>query len=553
MIAERLKAYGVRRAVVSPGARNASLLQSLSDNGLMLTPIVDERVAAFIALGMGAESGEPIALVCTSGTALLNYAPALAEALYRRVPLLAISADRPAERIDRLDSQTLRQPGALDAVVKHSVALPAASGADAEHFSARLIDDAIIAATTFPEGPVHINVPIDFTNDPAAPSTSIPTIRLVGPDMTISTVRARQLGRELASPKKVLIAVGGGRPSPKLNKALAKLASMPNIVVATEPTANVASPLFIPSPEAALIGVSGLPRLHPDIVITLGAPLTSARLKTLCSVGDTRHWVVGGMTNGTVPDTFGKLDTIINLPPETFMPLLASAVQPHRAPSDYADAWRIASDRGTALYQSATSGAEWSTLRASRFIFTAIPKRWNVQVSNGMSIRLACLAATLRHPCHRMDCNRGVSGIDGSTSTAIGASLSYTADATLLITGDMSALYDLGALASGALTPRMKIIVLDNGGGGIFSFSSATRTLPCRSELLSMDGLDIPIGGLARSLRFAYFEASSEDVLYHHWAEFVAIADRPAILRVVTNGARDAQIFNDYYHNSSSK
>lgn len=553
-LVNQLMAHGVERVVVSPGARNAPILESLADSGMTLTAIVDERVAAFVALGMAAESGQPVGLVCTSGTAMLNYAPALAEALYRRVPLIAVSADRPAERIDRADSQTLRQPSALDAVVKRSVALPAADGAGAARFSSLLVEEAIIAATTFPQGPVHINIPIDFGHDPHDVVEPFATPEVVRPDATISVGRARELGREIASPCRVLVAVGGGVPSPRLNKALAKLAAMPNIAVAAEATANVSSPLFIPSPEAAIVGSTPeqLEALRPDVVITLGAPLVSALLKKLCRGSSTRHWAVGGLINGSLPDTFGNISKIIDLPAEAFIPLLASAVQPHRNASEYGEAWRLAGHRGAAILRGAISRSGWTSMRAISRILPAIPRRWNIQVSNGMSIRLVNLAACISAPHHRTDCNRGVSGIDGSTSTAIGAAITYTAAPTLLVTGDMSALYDLASLACGAVTPRFRMIVMDNGGGGIFSFSASTRDIPCRASLLGMDGLDVPLSGLARDLGFDYYEARSEAELTDALRSFTAGTERPAILRVITDGSTDALAFNNYYHHKST-
>lgn len=171
-----------------------------------------------------------------------------------------------------------------------------------------------------------------------------------------------------------------------------------------------------------------------------------------------------------------------------------------------------------------------------------------------MSIRIASLAAAVAGPWHRFDCNRGVSGIDGSTSTAIGASISYTASSTLLITGDMSALYDLSSLASGIVPQRFRMAVIDNGGGGIFRFSGATRQLPCRSALLEMEGLKVPVEAMAAGCGFAFFRAASADELKAVWPEFISeTLGQPAILHIVTDGPLDAEIFTDYYTNSSRK
>lgn len=556
MIATRLIEAGVRRAVVSPGARNSTLLQSVADSGMELTPVADERVAAFVGLGMAVESAGPVALLCTSGTALLNYAPALAEALYRRVPLIAVSADRPAVWIDRADSQTLRQPGALDAVVKRSFALPAASGADAMRHSALLLGEAITTATKWPPGPVHINVPIDFEADTDTPFHAGP-VEIVGPDMTISTARARELGRSIASPVKVLVAVGGAIPSPRINKALAKLAQLPNVAVVTEPCANVHARLTIPSAEATLAAARPdmIDHLRPDVVITIGGALVSARLKRMLrSTPGLRHWAVGGSICGSFPDTFGALSCVVDMDAEAFMPLLASAMQPHRSPSTFGDDWRVAFHRGEALLRSAVDRAPWCSLKTVSAMLAMVPRRWNLQVSNGMSIRIAGLASAIAGPWHRCDCNRGVSGIDGSTSTAIGASISYCAAPTLLITGDMSALYDLGSLASGIVPPRFRMAVIDNGGGGIFRFSAATRALPCRSRLLEMEGMQVPLKSMAEGCGFDYYEVASMEELRQVWPRFTSEeTGRPALMRIITDASTDAGYFNEYYHNSSQR
>lgn len=556
LTARLLVEAGIHRAVVSPGARNAPLLQSLSDADMSLTVVADERVAAFVALGMAVESGEPIAIACTSGSALLNYAPALAEALYRRVPIVVLSADRPAFRIDRADSQTIHQTGALAAVVKRSNSLPAASGSDALKHSRLLIIEAINEAISRPGGPVHINIPIDFEAD-RPEKVDVRPITVVHSDHTLSTARSRQLGCELASPRKILIVAGGMMPSQKINKAIAKISALPNVAVVAEPTANIHATAVVRSPEATLTGANPetIEALRPEVVITIGGAIISARLKKLLSsTPHLEHWAVGGLICGALPDTFGCLTKVIDLEADAFMPLLASAMQPHRATSDYAAKWLIASHRGEALFRSAINRSPWGAMSAITSLLTSVPRRWNIQVSNGMSIRIASLAASIAGQWHRFDCNRGVSGIDGSTSTAIGASITYTAAPTLFISGDMSALYDLASLASGIVPSRFRMAVISNGGGEIFRFSKATRNLPIRSELLEMEGLKVPLKATAEGCGMDYYEAASMEELKAALPLFASeAATRPALLNIITSGALDSEIFTDYYQNSSRK
>lgn len=550
LICSRLKNAGIVRAVTSPGTRNAPLIQAMADAGIQLTPVVDERAAAFVALGMAAERGEAVAIVCTSGSAVLNYAPALAEALYRGVRLIALTADRPPEWIDRADSQTIRQPGALDCVVKRSVALPA----DNIRFAALLIDEALIAASRWPQGPVHINVPVLLgsvpRNDGSEPHHPA---RLIEPDMTMSNARSRELGRCLASPRRILIAAGGCAPSSKLSRAIGKLSALPNVAVVTEPASNLHAPLSVRSADATLAGCASpgqMDRLRPDLVMTLGGALVSAKLKSfLRSTPGLQHWHIGGLIRDeSLPDTFDALTSVVNMPPETFMPLLASAMTPLRAQSSFADDWRVAARRGASRAEGLTARAPWCAPKAVAAILRAVPRRWNIHLSNGMTIRQAAIAAAFTGPWHRVDCNRGVSGIDGSTSTAVGAALTYSSAPTLLVTGDMSALYDIGILASGLVPPRMRIAVIDNSGGAIFRFAAAARSLPCRSGLLEMEGLKAPLKEMAEAAGMDFFEADSEESLRHAWTLFES-SQRAALMRVVTDPSTDIEIYNTLINN----
>ena len=159
-LAHLIAAHGVSCVFASPGSRNApAIIAAAREPGLKVTSVVDERCAAFMALGYASVSGEPVALICTSGTALLNYAPAVAEAFYRKVPLIVITADRPAEWIDQDDSQTLRQPGALSAFVK--VTCDITDRTDDLTHAIRQINDAMLMATTGRRAPVHINLRLD--------------------------------------------------------------------------------------------------------------------------------------------------------------------------------------------------------------------------------------------------------------------------------------------------------------------------------------------------------------------------------------------------------
>ena len=243
ILADLLTAHGVRHAVLSPGSRNTPLILALTRReGMECHVVVDERSAAFIALGMSLQAGEPVALVCTSGTALLNYAPAVAEAFYRHVPLVVISADRPEEWIDQDDSQTIWQQDALAPYVKRSCDISARIDfPNGPWWTDRMINDVLLECRGGRPGPVHINVRLDapLNTQKEYAEGEARVVTMISPAAVLPVSEARVIAMPLASPRKVLVIAGFHEPDEKLNRALIKLASLPNVAVMTESISNM--------------------------------------------------------------------------------------------------------------------------------------------------------------------------------------------------------------------------------------------------------------------------------------------------------------------------
>lgn len=549
ILADLLVAHGVRNAVVSPGSRNAPIIVALSRcNKINMYPVVDERSAAFIALGISSISSEPVALVCTSGTALLNYLPAVAEAFYRRVPLIVISADRPEEWIDQDDSQTLRQAGALAPWVKETYDIPASDDLESTRWLAtRLINDALLSATSGRHAPVHINIRLDNPLNSLAefPSDSTRTIRMITPREDITVTESRRLAKLIASPVKVLIIAGFNPPNQKLNKALLKMNNLPNIVIMAESISNLHGPGIIHRVDTALSSLNAeeIQELSPDVIITLGGALISRHIKRfLRGCKEAEHWHVG--ISHTTIDCFKHLTLRVELNPEIFFSQLSSALQPYRHESDYSKIWHEKYERSLRLHNLYVNKAVWSDLKAFSIFMPLIPQRWNIQLSNGTTVRYFQLFNNADN--HRCDCNRGVSGIDGCTSTAIGSSIAYKSDNTLLITGDMSARYDIGALSCEMIPPRLKIIVMCNGGGSIFRFIDSTRDLDEREDFFSLQS-DFPLEKLSEAYGFSYFVANNEKELKACFQPFCNEKLRPAILRINTPPYLSAEVLTNYF------
>lgn len=544
-LAALLSAHGVRRAVVSPGSRNAPLVVALNrQQDIALTEVVDERSAAFVALGMAARSGEPVAICCTSGSALLNYAPALAEAFYRHVPLIAVSADRPSEWIDQADSQTMRQCGALSSVTKKCVDI---ADDASEVVSDRLVNEAVLSALQEPRGPVHINVqlapPLGLTEEAEVRPR---VIRMMEPRGDLRYEQVRALGEELSG-RRILIVAGGCAPSPRLHRALGRLASMSDVVVVAEPSSNLHVRGLVGDVDSLLASVRDdvAESFYPDVVVSFGLPVVSVRLKNWLRAAPEQmeHWSLG--YDSLTADTFRHLTMRINTDPAVFLSQLAGALKP--GATDYRDSVAGAYVAAVGRRNDMLSHMPWVDFMAvGRLLRLAGRKGWDVELSNGMTVRYTALFDN--SGIHRMSANRGISGIEGSTSTAVGAAL-VSRHPTLLITGDMSAFYDIAGLASADLPPGFRIAVIDNGGGNIFRIVANTRSIDERERFLACQR---PVGvswaDVARSHSLEFFEASS-------FAEFDSVAagfassGRPAMLVVHTDGPESAKLYKQYFNN----
>lgn len=355
---------------------------------------------------------------------------------------------------------------------------------------------------------------------------------------------ARKLAAELSG-QKILIVAGFGSPDAKVSGAMGVLASLPNVVIIAEPMANTKA-TGLHNPDYRVIcaadGGENANRYIPDVLITFGGALVSSKLKQyLRKAAIKEHWHVG--LNEATIDCFCHLSRRVEIPAEGFFPKLATSLRfihlkKKTVVSTYAADWKD-------LYESSSARPvpdSWCALSAVETLFRKTPARWNLQLSNGMSVRYAGAFGADRF--HRVDCNRGVSGIDGSVSTALGASLPYP-HPTMLVTGDMSMQYDLAALSSTLVSPKLKIVVLNNGGGGIFRFIAPTASLPEMPRLLN-GTLNLPLKELAEAYHFAYFRAECQKELSNAIKSMIAENDRPVLLEIVTDGSVDAGLMREY-------
>ncbi len=537
ILASLLEEYGVRDVVVSPGSRNAPLITACDAmEGLRLYPVIDERMAAFMALGLGISTRKPVVLICTSGSAVLNYAPAVAEAYYENIPLIVISADRPAEWIDQQDSQTIRQSGVLRNIVKRSYDIADIKQGDntGEWYAWRIINEALTTAVNGCKGPVHINIQFDNPLGGMSEHISAKRVRILSPTESVESGVLTELADE-ASRKRVMVVCGSMLPSSLLNRALGRLSAKRNVAVLTEATANLHIPDIVNHIDLTLASAADdiLEQLRPELIIHIGGGLISKRLKKYLRTSHADVWYVG--KNDGIIDTYQNLTMTVAMSPEVFMAALVHKMHRFEQSGEYHQLWCAVQDLALRRRDQCLATLEWCDLKAYSAIMQALPSEYNLHISNGSPIRYVQYFDCARF--HTFHCNRGVSGIDGSTTTALGASLANKST-TLLITGDMSLAYDIAPLLSNYSSSFLKIIVIRNGGGGIFRIIGSTAENPGLEKYFASDP-DIDFTTVAR--RFAVWQASDLIGLHEVLPEFIAENERPALLEIVTSGTESAR------------
>lgn len=493
-----LVSAGVKHAVVCPGSRNAPIVHNLNEcPDIQCYPVTDERSAGFFALGMTQATGEPVVVCVTSGTALLNLAPAVAEAYYQHRPLIVISADRPPQWIDQLDGQTLPQPDALGRFVRRSVSLPEVTDEESHWYCNRLINEALIVRN----GPVHINVPIseplfDFSVS-ALPSER--KIELLPADIPAHTL-SHIVRMFIHSKRPMLIA---GQPmNPNLDEAVS----------------------LVQDDE----------RYIPDFVLYIGGSIVSKRVKHFLRKAK-ETWAVNG--TGEVNDTFMNLTHVVQGDGEVVADQIRFMLE--QQPHPFVQLWDELLER--VRRQAEAYEPAYSQMAAVKYFEQQVIHP-SIHYANSTAIRLANIFA--RHPVY---CNRGVNGIEGSLSTAAGFSLVYK-DKVFCVIGDLSFFYDQNALWNQNLHGNFRILLLNNGRGGIFNILPGLEQSPARDKLVAAEH-QTSAEGICRQNDVVYFHASDMDGLHQGIDTLLSMdSDRPVLLEVFTDPSEDERVYRAYYH-----
>lgn len=537
-IIEICQQKGVQHIVISPGSRNAPLTIGFTNNPFFKCySIADERCAGFFALGMAQQLKQPVVIVCTSGSALLNYYPAVAEAFYSQIPMVVLSADRPQNKIDIGDGQTIRQENVFANHCHFNANLKEHSSEENDNNIQMALQLAVAQ-----KGPVHINAPFE---EPLYETVSKLQVQPKIIDFT-SEEKHFSLGNSTKEiwneASKKLVLVGELFPNSVEQQYLDILAKDSSVVVVTEKTSNLHHPTFIDQIDTLITSFTDedFKTFQPDILLTFGGMIVSKRIKAfLRKYKPAHHWHVDNLR---AYDTFDALTHHFKTTINTFLcELLDENVNNsfYHYQSHIATIWK---DR-VVKHSHYTNKIPFSDFKVFDFISKNLPKNRQLQVSNSSAIRylqLFDLEATIQ-----VFCNRGTSGIDGSTSTAIGAAM-VSSMPTILITGDISFLYDSNALWNNYIPNNFKIIIVNNGGGGIF------RILPGHQETATFNTFfetshQLNALYLSKMFGFEYFEANDETSLEKQYSAFLFQNEKPSILEIFTPEKENDAILLEFF------
>ena len=477
ILTDLFKQHHVKHIVFSPGSRNAPLVIGFrNDNYFETKTVIDERSAAFIALGMAQQLQEPVAICSTSGSATLNYAPAICEAYYQKIPLLILTADRPPEWIDQGEGQSINQHAIYHNYIEGSFNFPVDENPDTSWQAGRITNEAINLSKKSSR-PVHINLPFREPLYQTESSTSkrkktelCKIERIIGEDEII------KIANKWNQSQKKLILCGLMPQNDSLNEALSSFSKDPSTIILTETTANLQADNFIPCIDRTLERIIGEPQMIPEIVVTIGGPIISKKIKSLFrKYNPSEHWHIEP-TEATM-DVFTSLTKIIPVDPAYFFNTLKDKTQIIQ--SSFQKIWMDQYHQSKKNHDDFIKSIEWSDLKAHQLIHEHIPEKANFQMGNSTAVRYVQLFEYKKDI--QFNGNRGVSGIDGSTSTAMGAAL-VNDKLTLLVTGDLSFVYDINAFWNKTHPDNLKIIVVNNNGGGIFKIIPGPFSTPYGKE-----------------------------------------------------------------------
>ena len=531
-----LLAHGVSREVVCPGSRNAPIVHNLYEAGIECHAVTDERSAGFYAIGMALRVCAPVAVCVTSGSALLNLAPAVAEAHYRHLPIVIVSADRPLQWIGQLDGQTLPQDGALGCFVRRCVCIPEPVDNESRWHCGRSVNEALLAMRGDTDAPVHINVPIseplfDFT------VPVLPDVRVVRRlrSASVSPSVLEDVAVRFMSAHRPMIVAGQYGCCDELGRALKSLSN--HAVVLQEPLCPGIGCVHF---DEVLSAVDEASAYRPDFILYVGGTLVSKRLKAfLRRVADAETWAVS--EDGDIHDTFCSQTVVIEGRAADVLAPLAAMLEKSEC-SEFKFLWQSALNR--AAVRAVDFTPRYSQMMVVKMFESMIEEAdydYDVHYANSSAVRLGCMFSG-----HYIYVNRGVNGIEGSLSAAAGFSAAGDS-MTFCVIGDLSFFYDNNALWNGGIGGNLRVLLLNNACGGIFSTLCGLEAGAVRDEYVA-GGHRSSAHGICDAHDIGYISARNADELAKNMNTFLySGTHRPLVFEVFTDAEEDAAAVREYF------
>ena len=536
----------IKNIVISPGSRNAPLTLGFNLNPYFKTySVVDERAAAFFALGIAQQVKFPVVLVCTSGSALLNYYPAISEAYYSNIPLVILSADRPERLLNIGDGQTINQKNVFDKNIGYSENLNQNDNYYLNLFGLRDNNqDKINKALNFSiekQTPVHINIPFSEPLYEITNSLSVNTINKL-PGLNNQNIKnISSFRNKWQNSIKKIILIGVSSPDILCKKSIDLLASDSSLLVLTENTSNVYHPSFCNKIDQLIAPLTNkeLKEFRPEILITIGGMIISKKIKAIFRDNKPKeHWHIG---IHDANDTFFCLTKHFKTIPNNIISKLYENFNDNG--TDYHNKWDLIISKRSEKHKKYLSKLIYCDFKVFDYVLKSIPSNSMLQVSNSSAIRYTQLFDI--DSSINVFCNRGTSGIDGSTSTAIGAASVFKGN-TVFITGDLSFFYDSNALWNNFIPTSFRIILINNKGGGIFKILTKDNNTELFKKFFETKH-DLYAKDLCNMYGFEYFSSDDEDKLKNVLNDFYNQSEKPRLLEVITDNDYNQDYLLNYF------
>lgn len=549
-IAEICAQKGVKTFVLSPGSRCAPITISLLRHpDIKCITVTDERSAGFIAMGIAQQSGETVGLVCTSGTSVLNYYPAITEAFYQGIPLLIITADRPPEWIDQFDNQSIRQKNVYQNHILKSFETPVDfSTEDSKWHFYRIMSEAINTSMYPQKGPVHINVPL---REPLYPklgeeiefNKNIKIIRQTKTRNILVEEDWSNLIEKINSFDKKIIIAGMYDYDSSLVDSLSKLHSSKNFVVISDVTSNTYQSNAINHIDS-IFTYKNDEELVPDLVISFGNAFISKSLKSFIKKYKPKeHWII--QESGLIGDTFQSLTDIFNVSPNYFFEKLVHKLESKIPKSEYSLLWSALEDKVKEKSEKYFKLNNFSEIDVVNKVFEKLPNNSLLQLCNSMPVRYASyIGLNNLNKNIKVNSNRGTSGIDGAISTSVGACI-QSQKITTVITGDLSFFYDKNALWNNYVPEYLRIVILNNHGGGIFRILDGSSKLPELESFFETKNF-ATAENLLKDYNCDYFKCNSIEQVDLALSRFFELNGKFKVIEVELDSKSNVEIFNKF-------